>query len=84
MLTNIATLTRILIPSLVCAGSACITSIAWDGSGSKLAIGDEMGNIWIKRMVGMNLADWMDVYTTTLASEIIIKTEFVSSSRIIK
>ena len=75
---------KLFVFSLVCAGSAGVTSIAWDGSGSKLAIGDELGNILIKKMVGMNLADWQDVYTTTLASEIIIKAEFLSSARIIK
>ena len=61
-----------------------MTSLAWDGSGSKLCIGDDQGNIWLKKMVNMNLGEWVEVYTTTLPSETIMKVEFVSSARVIK
>jgi len=67
--------------NLVCASSGAVTSIAWDRSGTKLCIGDEAGNISIWRMGNLSLSEWTEVFTTSLANESIIKTEFISSSR---
>jgi len=69
--------------SLVCTLGGPASSLCWDGSGTKVCVGDRAGNIAILRMSESCVSEWTEVYSASLAHERIIKTGFLASARVV-
>ena len=82
--TSMDFIKRTLYLSLVCTLPSPVSCLAWNGSGSKFAVGDFSGNISVWKILDFCISEWEEVYSSKLPHERIVNAAFLSSSRVVR